>query len=137
MYTHSKSTLFLMEQIIVIAVFALCAAVCVNIFVESYLMTVGSRQKNDAIIIAENYAECYKAVSGDLNAAASIIGASLSNGALKTYYNDEWNVCAEDDAAFLVTLRQYRDGALHKGDISVNKTDGEVIVNFSVAVRGD
>jgi len=43
MVRRSRSTLFLMEQLIVIAVFAICAAACVKILTTSYFMAKQTR----------------------------------------------------------------------------------------------
>ncbi|MDR0273537.1 MAG: hypothetical protein LBI27_09500 [Clostridiales bacterium] len=62
----SKSSLFLMEQIVVITVFAICAAVCVKILSLSFIMTDDAVVTRNALLAAENAAESFKAFSGDL-----------------------------------------------------------------------
>ena len=69
---RSKSTLFLMEQLVVIAVFAICAAVCVYILAVSYLMTVDAVDTRNALLVAESAAEMYKAFDGDVARIAEL-----------------------------------------------------------------
>ncbi|MCL2386598.1 MAG: hypothetical protein FWC89_03510 [Defluviitaleaceae bacterium] len=71
---RSRSTLFLMEQLVVIAVFAICAAVCVKILFVAHAMMVDAVDTRHALIIAENSAEAFKAFSGDLDMVLEMVG---------------------------------------------------------------
>jgi hypothetical protein len=141
---RSRSTLFLMEQLIVVAVFAVCAAACVKILTASYFMANETRDKSNAIKVAESGAECYKATSGDIAATAELIGGTVSGSGgypeAVLYYNEDWVVCGEGDAAYLFRLISYGRqqtgaSALSTGQLSVEKLTGEVIVSFPVASR--
>ena len=146
MKERSKSTLFLMEQLIVIAVFALCAAACVRILASSYLMAVESRDKLNAIRAAESGAECFKAVSGDAVKLAEIIGGTYENidgsAMVVVYYNNEWDVCDMTDQNVRYILRLVIDDSaeqlstLSSGELIIEKSTGERIIAIPVAARG-
>ncbi|MCL1807192.1 MAG: type II secretion system GspH family protein [Oscillospiraceae bacterium] len=68
---RSKSGLFLIELLVVITVFALCAAFCVRIFTSAYLAGIKSRDVSRALNIAKSAAEAYK-VTGDAARSASL-----------------------------------------------------------------
>ena len=141
MHNRSKSTLFLMEQLIAILVFALCAAVCVKTFVTSYMMAVESKDKNNALIIAESYAESYKAVRGNLEEASAVLGGTVlpNENKLVVYYDEKWQICEEKDALYTLNLinRQPKETetTLALGDVSVVKSSGKEIISFTTAAR--
>jgi len=91
---RSKSTLFLMEQLVVIAVFAICAAVCVYILAISYLMTVDAVDTRNALLVAESAAEMYKAFDGDLVRVAEmkydVDRYPLPVDGFRLYYCADW-----------------------------------------------
>ena len=59
-YERSKAPLALMEQIIMILVFALAAAVCLQAFVYSNSLSVKGEQENNAVSHAQEVAEYCK-----------------------------------------------------------------------------
>ena len=100
---RSRSALFLIEQLIVVTIFAVCASVCVKIFVGSYLMAKDTRDMNRALIAAKNGAECFKAY-GDLGKTAYALnegehGMDGSPDAAVVYYDAAWRVCGAAEAA--------------------------------------
>ena len=133
-----------MEQLIVIAVFAICAAACVRILVASYLMATEGRDMSNAIRAAESGAECYKAVSGDVVKMAEIMGgnsAETGSGATAiVYYDKNWSVCDEQYAEYILrAIRENRlmgSTVLLSSELSVEKLSGEVIITIPVAARG-
>ena len=142
MQTRSRSTLFLMEQLIVIAVFAFCAAVCVKTFVFSYMTTVESKDKNGAVIVAVSSAESYKAAGGDLVQTARILGGNSSYEAnmIAVYYDERWRISEENEAVYVLRLTNRPAGengisSVVTGDISVSKIPEEEIISFTVAAR--
>ena len=58
---RNKAALLLMEQLMMILVFALAAALCLQLFASSALLSRQTRQQNEAAILAQNTAEQLKA----------------------------------------------------------------------------
>ena len=139
MSRRSGTTLFLMEQLIVVAIFAICAAACVRILTESYFMATDSRDLSNAIRVAESSAECYKAVAGDVEKAAKILGGTTTGASAVVYYNGEWSVCGESEAKYKMNLSGVppATGSVQvlSGEVSVEKLTGEVILAFKVSAR--
>ena len=141
MNRRSRSTLFLMEQLIVVAVFAICAAACVRILSASYFMATETKEMNNAIRVAESSAESYKATEGDLQKTAEVLGGSTVsiNGstAAVVFYDKDWHVCSESDAQYM--LRMVKEptadapATLHSGVLSIEKLTGELILTFPVS----
>ncbi|MCL2498170.1 MAG: hypothetical protein FWF06_06120 [Symbiobacteriaceae bacterium] len=132
--------MFLMEQLVVIGIFAICAATCVRIFVGSYLMATESRDLKNAIILAENISECFKAVGGDAEQAASLLGAVALAGdrEIRLYFDATLAPCPPATASYLVVLQEETraDTPYTKvATLTVYKNDGSVLIFFPVAAR--
>jgi len=143
MNKQSRSTLFLIEQLIVVAVFAICSAACVRILTYAFFTARESKDVRDAILVAECAAESYKAVSGDIGKVARILGGSSgvieSDDAAIVYYDKQWQVCAVDEADYCLRLINGTSApsspSLFFSDILVEKLTGEELVAFTVATR--
>lgn len=70
--TKSES-LFLIEMIVVVFFFAVCAVVCARLFVQSHRMKAESEQLTRAVMDAQNAAELFYATGGDLNAMYTVL----------------------------------------------------------------
>ena len=141
MPVRSRASLFLMEQLVVILVFALCAAACVRIFVDSYLMAQNSRDVRNALILAENVAECYKATGGDVARIAEILDLkAVTNAALPAefYFDIDLLSCAAEGAAYVLTLGvpgETGGTSINVSNLAVSNREGDTLVSFPVAAR--
>jgi hypothetical protein len=141
--TRSKSTLFLIEQLIVIAIFALCSAACIRILTSAYFDARDSRDIGHAILIAESSAESFKAVSGDIEKVADILGWIYSSvdgaPAVFAYFDRNWQACGIDDAYYILSLvggsSEPASPLISSGEVSVKTLAGDVILAFSVTAR--
>lgn len=75
----SRISLVLMEQLVMVLVFALAAAACLRIFVWSAETSREIQERTEAVILCQNAAELVKA-SGNLEAAASVLDAAAQDG---------------------------------------------------------
>lgn len=73
----SKASLFLMEQLVMLLVFALAAALCLGIFVRADGISRQSDRRDEAVRIAQNAAEVLKH-TGDADLAKSLAEGSFS-----------------------------------------------------------
>jgi predicted small secreted protein len=130
-----------MEQLVVIFVFAVCAAVCISIFVESYLIGKGSLELNNAIRIAGNGAESYISAGGDTTNTARFLGAvnSVYQGDLVVYYDEHWLPCLQEEAHYVLRITNTGNPApsLITADVTVSRINGEVLYEIAIAVRED
>jgi len=145
---RSKSTLFLIEQLIVVAVFAICAVACVRILTAAYFTSRDTRDVSHAIIVAETAAESFKAVSGDFNRTASIIGGSFSNldgyDAVIVYFDSGWHLIDSSNAEqayyvlHLISNDNDSDSSrIHAGQVTVSRLhyDDDILIDFEVVAR--
>ena len=68
---RSKTPLALMEQVVMVLVFALAAALCLQVFVFSNQMSEKNRDTDRAVVLAQNTAELLKACGGVEEAAVT------------------------------------------------------------------
>jgi len=146
---RSRSTLFLMEQLIVITIFALCSSVCVKIFVGSSLMASETRDNNHALVAAKNGAECYKVYRDPGKAAAVLSGHEHAIDASNApygvvYYDAGWRVCNAAEAAYVMRLESIAQDETILAEyvaqpllceLSVEKVTGEQFIGFTVSAR--
>ena len=147
MNTRSKSTLFLIEQLIVVAVFAICAAACITMLTFAYFTTVEKNEMRNAILVAENAAEVFKATDGSAEGIVSILGgeyavvatAEGSSVITTIYYDSDWQVSTLENASFKMQLSRHVTPSesmfsLVLSDLVVTRINGEEILSFPVAV---
>ena len=133
MKKNSKTSLFLMELIIVILFFSIAAVVCVQLFVNAYTTNESTKRTSQSNIILQNIAEQFLGCDGDLDAVsklyesngAHMIRAGKTDGAIGIGYDEHWAaIPAEDAPAYLA-------------DISVTDASGNVCTPDTPASPGD
>ena len=132
---RSKAPLVLMEQMVMILVFALAAALCVQVFVLSDQTSRSNEARAQALTAAQSAAETLKHYGGDYEAAAQKLGGSW-NGAMWGFSCDEdWNVGENSDAAYhvLVTPTDSGNALLGSAEVAVCTADGEWLCSLPVA----
>ena len=128
-----KRTLFLIEQLIAILFFALAAAVCVQLFVNSHAISQENSDLNYALILAQNGAEAFKAANGDLEYAAQLLendAHGFVNGkSISMSYNSDWQQCESIDAAYImeISAEEITSTGLCTGVVAVIAADAEDI----------
>lgn len=74
-----KTGLFLMELIIAILFFSLAAAICIQLFVKSHMISERSIALNHSILLTQNTAEIFYATNGNPEKMASLLGCGESS----------------------------------------------------------
>ena len=65
----NKTSLLLMEQLVMVLVFALAAALCLTVFVKADQISRETVRRDEAVLLAQNAAQVLKATSGDVERA--------------------------------------------------------------------
>ncbi len=105
---HSRSSLFLMEMIIAILFFSLTSAVCIQLFTRSHLLSTQTVNQNHAVIQAQNLAESYLSLEGDMAAIQNLFSPSelTDDNTLCLALDADWELCSmADSACFLAELK--------------------------------
>ena len=129
----SKAPLALAEQIIMMLVFAVAAAVCLSVFVHCDAAARENRARDFAAREAQNAAEVLKACRGDVPAAAGSYGGADSGEVWDIYYDESGNMTADADAEYRLCAEVSRGGAGSPGsaDVSVTRS-GEPVFSMRV-----
>lgn len=90
MRTHSKTPLFLMELIIMLLVFSVSAAICLQVFAGAKRISEESRKLDAAVIHGQTAAEYWKASHGDLDKTAAMMGALPNEDGFVVYDEENW-----------------------------------------------
>jgi len=97
----NKTSLMLMELLVMILVFALAGAICLKVFARSHEISETTLCRDRAVQVAQNAAETLKACR-DLPEAARILGAQEQDG--------QWLLSAQDHSLTLLPLTSSIDG---------------------------
>ena len=99
----SKAPLALMEQLTMILVFALAAALCLQLFVLSNTLSRDGETRDQAVTAVQNAAESLKANDGSFEALAAFHGGVLTETGWQIGYDDSWQSAPVEQADFVVT----------------------------------
>lgn len=111
-YERSKAPLALMEQIIMILVFALTAAVCLQAFVYANTLSKKGENENLAASHVQEVVEYCKMSGGDLDqVCASLSGERTESGLKVSYEEDSMTVylAVTDSSPWLEKARVYAE----------------------------
>ncbi len=111
----NRAFLPLIEQVMMIAVFAIVSAVCIGCFSLARMICQGTEYKDNAVILAQNTAEAIKH-NGGID-GETVIG-----------YTDTLTETDADNAVYLVTVQPFDDGdaLLGSARIRVSRHDRTV-----------
>ncbi len=146
--TRSKAPLAMMEQMVMLLVFALAAALCLQAFVKSDSMSKGGEAQDRAVLLCQNVAEALRSNGGDPGEAlCTVTGQSLATdqGDYTARFDENWELI--EGGQSLSSGKQYYfarvselDSAipdLGKAEVyveSVAPADGEITRIFEIEV---
>ncbi|WP_455582401.1 hypothetical protein [Dysosmobacter sp.] len=132
----SKAPLALMEQLVMVLVFALAAALCVRGFVLSERISRRGEARDMAMIAAQNAAEALKGTGGDFSAASEQYGGSWNGLLWGISYDETWKeLQGAEQAAYhlLVMPGDSGEPLLGAAGVTVYTARGDVLVTLPVA----
>lgn len=133
MNQHSKSGLFLLELMVVIGLFAFCAAVCLQLFAYANATAQQAQALSQATLMARSGAACYQVSDGQEDTMAAILGGTVTQEGIVVGYDQDWqptdqtptytlSVHQQDGVAIIVVWQQ--DVALYTLEASALKGGG-------------
>lgn len=142
----SKAPLMLIEQMIMLLVFALAAALCLQAFVKSQDISNRSEARDRAVIESQNIAETLKAgrYEGYFSTTALFVDPYEN---FIIYYDDEWipvtsalsHVSPRENASYYLSIVYTDSGleTLYTADISAYTIDDELLFSLPVAWQNE
>lgn len=99
----SKAPLMLIEQIVLLLVFAFVAALCMQAFVKSEQISAQSEARDHAVVLVQSAAETLRHNNGDIARSAEELGGTVAEGILQLAYDEKWNQTdMRDNGAYLL-----------------------------------
>ena len=121
----SRSGLLVIELVIAVGVFALCAAICVGLFVQADRVSRDSAALGQAVNVSQNTAERYKTVQGDLEQLAQDLdGTCTEDGALVLWFDSDWQP-VQAEGEYQMTITPQPAEGYRKADLSVQQTGSD------------
>ena len=120
----NKAPLALIELTVMVLIFSLAAALCLQAFVWSDVASAKLADRDTAILQAETVAEVIKACHGDFDASAELLGGENTNGSLQVYF----------DGGFCASAELLDSGEPLLGAAEVTVYDGEEQELFGLTV---
>ncbi len=116
---YSKSQIFLLEFIIVVLFFAICSTICISVFMKADTISKESSRDINAMVIAQNAAECFKA-SESADPEEYYDFDEIKNGRYIAYYDGKFDSTTKENAEYILKIDLYvTDESIISAKISV------------------
>ena len=132
---RSKAPLAMMEQLVMVLVFALAAALCLQVFVLSDKTSRRNEARDRAVLEAQNTAEELKSLRGDFAQAAELYGGTFDGQTWGRSYNTDWEREDDSEAAYhiLAIRTDNGDPLLGCAEVTVFTAEGDLLFSLPVA----
>ena len=133
----SKAPLLLMEQMVMLLVFALAAALCLQAFVKSDGLSGNSEARDRAVTLCQTAAETVRHSGGNFNEAAEKLGLEFGQGStMFRYYDENWEPLPISEGPIpgggIQAVLDAPPG-LGKASVCVSEAHGEALFELEVA----
>ena len=129
---RSKAPLAMMEQMVMVLVFALAAALCLQAFVKSDRMSKEMEARDRAVVLCQNVAETIRSTGGNWEETCDLLGMPFPNAGM---YDENWTPVDVGDSVYQLWIEPLDSGVdgLGKAKISVTKYGLNVIFEIEAA----
>lgn len=124
----NKSFLPLLELILMIGIFTLAAAICLNTFATANKLSKQSEAKFAAVNAAESVAEAIKSSNGDFSAISEKLGGIADSDSLTVYYDSLWVSTDSENAEFILQVTKKNSGTLFLGTALITVYHGDDLI---------
>ena len=136
----SRAPLALMEQMVMLLVFALAAALCLQAFVRSDNISRQSEARDRAAMLVQSAAEAIQSYGGDacdaVAGAAELLGGQYEQGLLWVDYDEDWNLGGD---AYRLEAQGIlsENPALREAAVQMVDARGKPIFSIQIAWQGE
>lgn len=113
----NRTSLLLMEQLVMVLVFAIAAAVCLRLFGAAWQINRQTELRSEAAIMAQSGAEVIKGCRGDLEQAGMFLDGETNGGVLTV---------SDGELKMLITCLPDSISGLGQGEIRVMQEQEEL-----------
>jgi len=119
----SKSSLVLIEQLLMLLVFAICAAVCLSVFNYANQVSAQNQMKIQAIQHTQNIAERIQGFDQDIlndkEKLAKELNAYATTDTVMLYYDYAWQTVDKPAAVYTLQIKEMLGSKDNLGQISM------------------
>lgn len=137
---RSKAPLALMEQMIMLLVFALASALCLQAFVKSDNISRNSVERDHAALLCQSTAEMIQNCGGDpaqaLSDAAERLELKYDGGLLWMDYDESWNSTSEGTYHLTAQEISSEVPGLNSARVAV-ESEGKTVFEINIAWQGE
>lgn len=129
MNRKQHSGVFMMEMIMVVFFFILCASICILVFVRADRLSRQADDLNQGVLAAQSVAEVWKAESLTGLEKRFLAQMDEDGESLVMGFGKDGNTVAVEDAVYVVTLQQSEadeNNMLQSATIVVSRDGGQV-----------
>lgn len=119
---NNKSTLMLLELVIMLLVFLLAAALCLQAFAWADTRSAEGNREDMALLQAQNAAEALKAADGDFAAAADLLGGQWDGETWILGFDKNWET-TEQDGIFILKAQPAETNTDYLGSAQLRVLD--------------
>jgi hypothetical protein len=133
---RSKAPLALLEQLVMVLVFALAAALCVQVFVLSDRTSRHNEARDRAVVEVQNVAETLKACHGDYTELTALRGGEWNGALWGCSYDSDWAPLTAGDGAYHLLATPADSGGqrlLGGAQVAAYTADGDLLYELSIA----
>ena len=134
---RGKAPLALMEQLVMLLVFALSGALCLQAFVVSDVRSERNWDRDRAVTLCQNAAEAVRHCGGDLAGAAALLDCSFDGTGkeLSIGFAADWARSESRDYTWLLRVEKLDSGVAYLGTALVEliSADGERLFSIETA----
>ena len=129
---RSRASLSVLEQLIMLLIFALAAAICLRAFAWADVASERSAACDRAMREAQNAAAVIRQTRGNMADAAELWGGSVRDGSWVIGYDESWNRADGTSCLLKVTPIDDGIGLLGQAAVSVER-NGQQLAALEVA----
>ncbi|MBP3672448.1 MAG: hypothetical protein J6J18_01310 [Oscillospiraceae bacterium] len=130
----NRTSLVLMEQLVMVLVFALAASVCLRAFARADRIATEISRQDRAVYLAQNGAETLKACGGDFDETARLLGGTVQGDRLTVSYDENWNRTESAGACRLeIEKTGTQTPGLGQAQVRVLGSGGEALFSLDLA----
>ncbi len=123
----NKLFLSLVEQVCMLLLFALAAALCLQAFLWADQASRQSAAQDRALVHAQNACELLKHHRGDLEETAKALGGCGDDTGFTVYLDGDWEVTPTGDT-YVMTLTSHRTDLAGLGSALVSVRQGQTVL---------
>lgn len=134
-YQQSRSSIFLMEIILNILLFAVLVIVGLQFFIKAHNLTNQATELQRAVSCVTSVASVYENGDGSLGSIQELYPYAVRMEQQVTiYYNDSYQECEKDDASYYVSINEEATNvsSLKKAIITFYNKDFEEVYKYRV-----